>query len=133
MPYHIEAMLDQPIIIASARDPFDLLDDLPEMMEAAAAAAYEVSTDPYIIYDFSQVDEMDMDEFAGGFMNMQQGVPGSVADDNSHILMVGVGFDWDIIAPVLEEDDLGETDVPTFGSVSEALEFIQMKRSGSLE
>lgn len=128
MPFTVERLLDQPIVIASASDPFDLLEDLPEMMEEAAAAAYEISENPYIIYDFSLVDDIDFSELAGGFMNMVEGNPGSPSDAESRVLIVGVNEDWDIVEESFRQDNYGKVDIPTFVSVSEALQYIQLNR-----
>lgn len=126
MPFTVEHILDNPVVIASATRPFDVLKDFPEMMEAAATVAYEISENPYIIYDFSEVE--DMAELAGAFMNMLQGVPGSVADDEVRVLVVGVDDEWVLVRQRLRQDNYGDPDVPLFDTVSEALQFIQLNK-----
>jgi hypothetical protein len=124
MPYTIETIPNEPIVIATADDPF-LAEDMPEMWEAAAAQAYDSGTHSFIIYDFSNA-KVNQREIAAAILGTtSQNVPGSVEDPNITIAVVGITYAWDIMKSALNDDYYGpvENDIPSFEYLPDAIDY----------
>ncbi len=128
MQYTVERLADQPIIVATADHDFDVLRDLPAMLEDAARAREGIAETATIIYDVQRVTTQ-FSRLAAGILTQTQGVPGSESDAFARVVVVGHPSEWELVKESLRQRNLGEMDIPVYLSVEEALDAARLQHS----
>ncbi|MFP4324129.1 MAG: hypothetical protein ACLFTK_16865 [Anaerolineales bacterium] len=126
--YSVELLKDQPIVIATAQHGFDVVRDLPAMMEKAAYATEQIAQTAYIIYDVQNVSTQ-FSRLATAILSGSRGVPGSESDERVKVLVVGHPSEWEMVKESMRQRNLGEMDIPNFLSTEEALDYIRLQDS----
>lgn len=124
MPFSVEHVKDQPIIIIDCHNPFDFTNDVIESCDFVADYLRDFAGRYYRIIDFHEI-EMTFSDLVQGLAAKTRQVPGSLRDPRIKTVLVGDHEFVKMKSESLKQEQYGGLDVPLFDNIRDAIAFCQ--------
>lgn len=128
MPFTVNKLDGEPIIIVEIRDPYDYQTDPPRMFHEIDQIASTFDDGGFVIYDCRTLD-VSFNDLVAGMSAQVQGVPGSISDPRLTACLVGSSVMLRLAAEGFAKPQYGEIQVPLYDTLDDALNDLRSDRS----
>ena len=126
MPFMVEHIMREPIIVINWQPPFDFEADIIESNRAAADFADHTKGIVYRVIDAHEID-MTFGDLVTLLAAKTRNEPGSLRDPRIHTVLVGTHDLLRLKADSLRQKQYGELDIPLFPTVDEAVDYCRQQ------
>lgn len=120
MPYKVERLPNEPIIVVTWQSPTDPGEDADKMCEEVDACIKPDETKVYCINDFREV-KINFSALVSGMAVQRQNRPGAAGDPRIRSIMIGSGTLWDLASKAAKQLQYGGLDMPLFATLDDAI------------
>jgi hypothetical protein len=123
MPYKVERLSGEPVIIVTWQGPFSEKSIVEKDFIAACDDVVSLmgSERPVVRIDDVRGVKVDFGDLVVGMGVARKKLPGSPSDPSIKALIVGSGFLWDLASKGAKQLQYGAIDIPLFTSMEDAL------------
>jgi hypothetical protein len=126
MPYTVQRLPSEPIIVVSWSNPTDSAKDSLKMSAEVDALIAPDENHIYCVQDFRNL-KVDFSSMVTGMATQREKRPGAAGDPRLRTIMVGSGLLWELASKGAKQLQYGGLDIPLFSSVDDAVAYARTK------
>ena len=120
MPFTVERLQNEPIIVITWSDPPNAAKDMPESWKEIDRRIRPDESGVYTISDLRNL-TIDFASIVSGMTLQQEQRPGAANDPRVHSILVGSGILWEIVSKGAKQFKRAGMELPLFATMEEAL------------
>lgn len=124
MPYQVQQIDNEPIILTTLTRPFDFEEDTQALHQAASTLIDNIGTTVWSIMDLSEL-HMSFSELMMGMAMTSKDAAFGLDSRTEHLVFIGNDSMVTMAAIGLKQDQYGAISTHLFHTIEEALDFIQ--------
>lgn len=126
MPYKIEKLPNEPVLVFTLWGAFDILNDQESISQRVVELISGIEGSYYIIDDYSGLANVNFGDMVAVMAEQtKSNLPGSVMDPRAKHVLVGSNDMIEFAAKSFDQDQYGAANLTIFGSLDEALAHIR--------
>ncbi len=126
MPYKLEKLPDEPILIFTIWGDFDLAKSQAQIAEKVAQLIADIDGDYYMIDDYSSLSNVDFGDMVAVMAEQSKpDLTGSVNDPRAHHVLVGSNSLIEFAAKSFNQEQYGGVALPIFTRQDDALKYVR--------
>lgn len=126
MPYKLEKLPGEPVLVFTIWGDFDLAKNQAQIAQKVAQLIAEIDGDYYMIDDYSGLSNVNFGDMVAVMAEQsKQDLTGSVNDPRAHHVLVGSNSLIEFAAKSFNQEQYGGVALPIFTSLDDALNHVR--------